>query len=154
MDSINIKRTQASDKDFGYLISHLDDELNSRHDQQRSVYDKFNKVDTIQTVIIALIEKKPVGCGCFKQIDGKTIEIKRMYVETDFRRKGISNLILHELEKWAKELGFSRSILETGAILPEAISLYEKNGYIRISNYGQYKDLPNSICFEKRLAGI
>lgn len=148
---VNIKRSQYADKDFVYLILQLDDELNNRHDNQRTVYDKFNKVDSIQTVIIAYINDNPVGCGCFKQFDENTVEIKRMFVKTQNRGKGISKLILNELEKWAMELGYSRSILETGIKLPEAIGLYEKSDYTRINNYGQYKNLPNSICFEKIL---
>lgn len=148
---IPIKRSQYTDNDFVFLISHLDNELNNRHDNQRTVYDKFNKVDAIQTVIIAQISDIPVGCGCFKQFDDNTVEIKRMFVEPAYRGKKISKLILNELEKWAKELGYSRSILETGIKLPEAIGLYKKSGYTRINNYGQYKDLPNSICFEKIL---
>jgi len=31
------------------------------------------------------------------------------------------------------------------------IALYEKNGYRRIANYGQYAGIENSICFEKIL---
>ena len=149
--AIRIKRCQNSDKDFNLLISHLDNELNDRHDNQRTVYDKFNKVDSIQTVIVAYDNGKPVGCGCFKQFDDITVEIKRMFIEFEFRKKGISKLILSELEKWAIELGYLKAILETGKKLPEAIGLYEKSGYFRIDNYGQYKDLPNSICFEKKL---
>lgn len=148
---VSIKRSQYTDNDFVYLISKLDEELNSRHDNQRTVYDKFNKVDSIQTVIIAYANAMHVGCGCFKQFDDNIVEIKRMFVEKAYRGKGISKLILNELEKWAMELGYSKSILETGVKLPEAIGLYEKSGYTRINNYGQYKDLPNSICFEKIL---
>jgi putative acetyltransferase len=150
-NQIKIKRCQYTDNDFVFLISHLDEELNNRHDNQRAVYDKYNKVDSIQTVIIAYNNDIPVGCGCFKHFDDNTAEIKRMFVETAYRGKGISKLILNELEKWAKETGYSWSILETGMKLPEAIGLYEKSGYTRIDNYGQYKDLPNSICFKKIL---
>jgi putative acetyltransferase len=40
---------------------------------------------------------------------------------------------------------------ETGKRQPEAIALYEKQGYQRISNYGQYIGVENSVCFEKVL---
>jgi hypothetical protein len=39
--------------------------------------------------------------------------------------------------------------LETGKKQPEAIRLYEKNGYKLIPNYGQYAKIDNSVCFEK-----
>ena len=53
------------------------------------------------------------------------------------------------LEKWAGELGYKKCILETGKKQPEAISLYKKNGYKPIPNYGQYTGIDNSVCFEK-----
>ena len=37
--------------------------------------------------------------------------------------------ILTELETWAKELGNTRCVLETGTMLPEAIRFYEKLGF-------------------------
>jgi putative acetyltransferase len=59
--------------------------------------------------------------------------------------------VLAELEAWAAELGYPKCVLETGKRQPEAIALYEKQGYQRISNYGQYIGVENSVCFEKVL---
>jgi hypothetical protein len=55
------------------------------------------------------------------------------------------------LEIWAMELNYSTCILETGKKQFDAVRLYEKNGYERISNYGQYAGVEESICFEKLL---
>ena len=74
-----------------------------------------------------------------------------MYTLPESRRKGIATKILSELEKWASELSYKKCILETGKRQPEAIELYKKNGYKNISNYGQYKEIENSICFEKKI---
>jgi hypothetical protein len=63
----------------------------------------------------------------------------------------IFSLILADLENWALELGFEKCILETGKMQPEAIALYGKNGYSKISNYGQYAVVENSLYFEKNL---
>jgi len=49
-------------------------------------------------------------------------------------------------------LSFGKCILETGKKQPEAIALYKKSGYKIIDNYGQYADVENSICFEKKLS--
>ena len=148
---VQLKRTINSDVDFRLLISKLDNELNDVHDNQRQVYDQYNQVDLIQTVVVAYIENLPVACGCFKPFDRNTVEIKRMFVLPDFRGKGISKIILNELENWAKEMGFTKTVLETGIKLPSAIALYQKSGYSRAENYGVYKDLGDSICFEKSL---
>jgi GNAT superfamily N-acetyltransferase len=82
------------------------------------------------------------------------MEIKRMYVTLEKRGKGIATLVLQELEKWSKELGFEKCILETGKKQPEAIRFYEKTNYHSIPNYGQYENAENSICFEKELKGF
>ena len=56
-------------------------------------------------------------------------------------------------KKMALELfkPFIYSRLETGKRQPEAIALYKKKGYSSIHNYGQYAEVPNSLCFEKKL---
>jgi GNAT superfamily N-acetyltransferase len=115
------------------------------------VYVEFNKIENLQTVVLAYFDGIPAGCGCFKENDTSTVEIKRMFVPTEFRGKGISKLILETLENWAKELGFIYSILETGKPHHEAIGLYTKFGYQQIHNYGQYANMPHSVCFKKEL---
>ena len=152
MELIVAKRTQSGDEHFKFLISQLDGDLNGRYQSAQSKYDKYNKIDSIDTVIVAFDQEKPVGCGCFKEYDNETVEIKRMFVTPDYRGRKISRLILEELERWAKELGYSKAILETGSKQSEAIGLYQKSGYARIENYGQYKDFPNSLCFEKPIS--
>ena len=74
-----------------------------------------------------------------------------MFVNPIARKLGVATKVLGELEKWAKELGYKSCILETGKKQPEAIALYEKNGYRSIPNYGQYDGIENSLCFEKKL---
>ena len=151
MNAITTKRTQSESKDFSYLIAQLDNDLNGRYHREQSKYDQYNKVDSIATVIVAFDEEKPVGCGCFKEYDSDTVEMKRIFVAPDYRGQKISKQVLGELEAWAKEQGYSKAVLETGSRLPEAIGLYTRCGYERIENYGQYKDFPNSLCFEKKL---
>lgn len=51
----------------------------------------------------------------------------------------------------AKEIGYNKFVLETGKQLVEANGLYRIIGFKPIPNYGQYKDMPDSICMEKFL---
>jgi putative acetyltransferase len=150
----SIIRTNSRNKDFIDLIERLDADLNKRYGDKQSDYTQFNVIQTIDTVIIVYIDDLPAGCGCFKQYNQDCVEIKRMYVKPESRGMGISKKILNELEKWALEIGFSKSILETGINQPEAIGLYEKSGYTRIANYGQYMGINTSVCFEKDLRTI
>jgi len=74
-----------------------------------------------------------------------------MYTSPESRGKGIATKVLAELEKWATELSSEKCVLETGKRQPEAIALYNKNGYKIIPNYGQYAEMENSVCFEKEI---
>ena len=149
---MSIKRTHGSDPDFQLLISHLDRELWDELKEDQATYDQYNKVPDIKTVIVIYSNNTPVASGCFKKFDDDTAEIKRMFVEKEFRGKGISKTVLSELEKWANESGFTNTVLETSIRFKTAWSLYENAGYKIIPNYGQYKDLEESVCMKKPLS--
>jgi len=144
-------RVTGNNSHLQELIKLLDIELNTRYGLLQAQYDKFNRVESIETAVIGFIDSKPCGCGCFKAFNKDTVEIKRMFVKADFRGKGISKLILAELENWAGELGFSKAILETGIKQPDAIKFYSKLGYRKIDNFGQYIGNSNSVCFTKKI---
>ena len=148
---IEIKRTSSSEIDFQHLVSELDWELSTRNGETNEFFAQYNKIDQIKNVIIATIDDKPVGCGAMKAYDSDTMEIKRMFVPIEMRGKGIAVHILKNLEKWAKEMNYSKCILETGNKMLEAIRLYEKSNYKVVPNYGQYNGIEDSICFEKHL---
>ena len=151
MHHLNLKRTSTDHPHFIYLISLLDNELWVELHEDQSIYDQYNKVPGISTAIIVYDEEKPIACGCYKKHDEKTVEIKRMFVDKNYRGKGISRLILQQLENWAIENAFEYAILETSIHFTVAKNLYQKAGYSIIPNYGQYKDLKESVCMKKQL---
>lgn len=146
-----IKRTTANDEDFQLLIKKLDHELWVELKDDQATYDQYNIVVDIPTAVVAYSNEKPVACGCFKEFDKQTVEIKRMFVQKDYRGKGLSKKILAELEQWAKEKKYCYSVLETGINFTVACNLYSSNGYKVIPNYGQYAGLPESVCMKKEL---
>lgn len=101
--------------------------------------------------VIAWLDGRAVGCGALRPLERGVGEVKRMFVEKDFRRQGIARKILEKIETIACVLGYSALLLETGILQPEAIKLYESAGYRRVRCYGQYVDNPLSVCFEKQL---
>ncbi len=150
-DQLTTKRTTTNDADFIYLVSLLDNELWNELNEDQSTYDQYNKVPDINTAIIIYDEQIPVAIGCFKEYNNDTVEIKRMFVEKAYRGKGISKIVLGELEKWAIEEGFLFAILETSIHFTVAKKLYKNAGYIVIANYDQYAYLEESICMKKNL---
>ena len=148
---IHCIRTDASHPDFKKLVTELDAELRIRDGDESDFYEQFNKSDSIKYAVVIYLNDSAVGCGALRPYTNDKIEVKRMYVPLEHRSKGLATLVLKELEKWALELGFHHLILETGIRQPEAIRLYNKNGYHSIPNYGQYEGVSSSVCFEKHL---
>lgn len=146
-----LKRTDSSHKDFQDLVKLLDADLAVRNGEDQAFFDQFNKLDTIKNCIVVYINEVPAACGAIKKFDEETVEIKRMYTHPNFRKKGLATAIVKELEKWAKELNYKKAVLETSLEQNEALSVYEKSGYERIPNYGQYIGIEKSVCYEKFL---
>lgn len=148
---IHIKKTNSEDPDFIHLVELLDADLAIRDGEDHAFYNQFNGIDQLKNVVVAYENDQAIGCGAIKSYTNDTVEIKRMYVKETHRGKGFASKILIALEQWAKTLQNQRCILETGTKQPEAIRLYEKNGYTPIENYDQYAGVANSICMEKML---
>jgi putative acetyltransferase len=148
---IRIFRTDSSNTDFRNLVKQLDLYLAEKDGDEHSFYDQYNKVDMIKWVVLALDNEIPVGCGAIKEFSDTSVEVKRMFTLPQSRGKGVGSVILNELEKWAGELGYDFTILETGKRQSEAIELYTRRGYTRIPNYGQYIGMSNSVCFCKKI---
>jgi GNAT superfamily N-acetyltransferase len=153
MDSAMIKiiRTNSEHPDFIELVRALDLDLAERDGQEHAFYAQFNKIDRNKFVVLAYDDELPVGCGAIKEYAPDTMEVKRMYTAPTHRDQGIAGRVLRELEDWAAEMSYAKCVLETGKRQPEAIALYQKDGYELIPNYGQYVAVENSVCFEKKL---
>lgn len=151
MSKIKIVRTNSSHPDFAPLVNKLDNYLAVLDGSEHDFYHQFNNIDVLNHVVIAYHEGVCVGCGAFKAYDPKSVEIKRMFTDPNTRGMGVASAILTELEEWAQELGYEKSVLETGIKMPDAMGLYVKLGYHQVPNYGQYAGKELSRCFEKEL---
>jgi putative acetyltransferase len=102
--------------------------------------------------VIARINGHPVGCGALRPLDETTGEVKRMYTRSEFRRQGVAQAILVELERLALEFGYTTIKLQTGPKQPEAAALYERVGYYRIPRFAGNWDLV--LAYQKELAAV
>lgn len=144
-------RTTSADPAFRALVAELDRYLAAHNGDADAFFAQFNKVDSIQNVVLVHDGEVPVGCGAFKPIGDDAVEVKRMFTAPEHRNRGIASTVLNALEEWARELGYRRCVLETGALLKDATALYVKHGYTVIPNYGPYVGVESSVCFEKVL---
>ena len=148
---MNLRRTTSNNPDFKNLVVALDQVLAFLDGDDHAFYAQFNKSDHLNHVVVYYDGNEALGCGAFRPYEQETVEIKRMYTKPESRGKGVAQAVLYELESWAKELGFTDCILETGYKQVEAIGLYQKAGYQTIANYGQYAGVENSVCMQKAI---
>lgn len=70
-----------------------------------------------------------VATGGLYKLNDRRAEIRKMYLLSEHRGKGLGKMILHALIEKAKFLGFESIELETASVLKEAIGLYQKLGF-------------------------
>lgn len=145
--------TDGSDERFISLCRMLDGYLNDivGGNEMREKYDQYNTLEDIHDVVLLLRGETAIACGSFKEYSEGTAEIKRVFVSKEYRQAGCGRKIMEELEVLAEKKGYRQLILETGKPLKAAMRLYESLGFHIIDNYGQYSDMPESICMQKSL---
>lgn len=146
---MKIIKTNSDNPDFKKLSALFDLYLVDIDGDERDFFAFYNNVQLDHVLVVYNEFGELLGCGAFKEYDINTAEIKRMFVHPEHRKKGVSSLILSELETWANQLGYSHFILETSPKLTDAVALYQKKGYELIPNFGQYIGVENSICMKK-----
>ncbi|MEO8428903.1 MAG: GNAT family N-acetyltransferase [Verrucomicrobiota bacterium] len=70
-----------------------------------------------------------VGSVGLYPVNDSTCELRKMYLRSSLRGKGLGRHLLEHALKRAKQLGFSRVTLETASVLKEAIALYQSYGF-------------------------
>jgi putative acetyltransferase len=93
-----------------------------------------------------------LGCGAFVISTNGHAEMKRVFVNSEARGKGVARAIMEALEREAARIGVTTMQLETGIKQPEAIALYRKFGYVERGPFGAYQPDPLSLFMEKKLA--
>ena len=119
--------------------------------KNREAFVPYNISESISDVLIAYVSGVAVGCAGLKKYSDSDVEIKRVWVDPEFRGNHISADMMDLLEEKALELGFKRTILQTRPQMESAVRLYTKRGYELIENYPPYDKLDGAICFAKRL---
>lgn len=153
LDEYCFIKTDGENPDFARLCDKLDQNLDELVGGrvQRQKYVKYNQRESIHDVILVYKDEQAVACGSYKFYDKETVELKRIFTDYSIRGTGIGKELVKRLEADAKAAGYRYAILETGKVLTPACGLYKSLGYQKIPNYGQYVDMPESICMKKEL---
>jgi len=106
-------------------------------------------------MLIGLLDGQPVTGGAFCRFevaDGvETAELKRIWTDKRYRRRGCGRVLLAELETRIGALAYRRVYLTTGNRQPEAEALYTALGYTRLPQARAPEPHFTALAFEKAL---
>jgi len=78
---------------------------------------------------VAVDGRKIVGMFGLESSGGEAMELRRMYVDPDFRRRGIAGRMLNFAELECRRRNRPRMDLSTSELQHEALALYQNAGY-------------------------
>ena len=153
MGEITYTWTSVTNSDFQMFYQITEDYYSSLVGgvSKRKGFVPYNASAQIPDVLIAYDDGKAVGCAGLKRYDDKSTEIKRVWVQPEYRRQHIAGKLMQLVEQKAKEQGFARVILQTRPQMTEAVGMYTKRGYKLIENYPPYDKLVGAVCYAKEL---
>jgi GNAT superfamily N-acetyltransferase len=81
---------------------------------------------------VAELAGRVVGMFGLEPSERDGMELRRMYVDPDCRRRGIAGAMLRYAEDRCRDMSFSRLDLSTSEVQPEALAFYRAQGYVQI----------------------
>ena len=122
-------------------FQNLDEELNNL--KAKYVYPNGR-------IIVAISNKKIVGCVAYHRHNLKRCEMKRLYVKPEYRHLKIGKALVENIISLAKSDGYQEMVLDTIKPLESAINLYKKFGFKEIKPYYD-NPMPDVIYMKLKL---
>jgi len=98
-------------------------------------------------LLVACDDLAIVACVAFRRIDATRCELKRMFVRSSHRRRGIGIQLMEEAIAAAKSVGYKRMCLDTLRTMTPAMTLYKRFGFVETTPYYNNPH-PNAVYFE------
>ena len=86
-------------------------------------------------LLLCYAEESLAGIACLKYLAPNIREIKRMYVCTGNRTRGLGRALINQLLEEASQIGYERVRLDSARFMKEAHHLYLTTGFSEIEAY-------------------
>ncbi len=73
--------------------------------------------------------------GCLPH-DSNTVELRKMYLDPEYRRRGIGQALLEAMIAECRLQGYCQMVLESATVLEAALKLYHRSGFTRYEPMG------------------
>lgn len=135
---MNIVPMSVSDTQVLELFSEHDDFMMDFLGNDKDCYTRYSTAESIEKVWIAYEKNMPIGCVAYRAKNNDTGEVKRLFIRSKYRGKGISKALLSEVKNYAKAQGCTKLFLDTRITLEPAVSLYRGFGFEITFQQGLY----------------
>ena len=157
MSNYRIRWTDGHDREFEEfhaITENFYNQLVGEPQNRQSFVPGNQSKDVKYAMIVYSKDDVPVACSGLKEHGNADVEIKRVWVQPPFRGHHLATFMMRELETFAREHGYKRTVLMTRERMDYAIKLYEGLGYKRIENCPPYQHMDDAVCYAKDLPAI
>jgi GNAT superfamily N-acetyltransferase len=160
-ESARVVVTRPDDPLAAPLVEELSREYDERYgfhngipssaELSRYPAERFTAAEGGTFLLLVDEEGAPVAGGAFMREDDSTVEVKRVWTHSDFRRQGLARRVMAELEAEAARRGVRTIVLTTGTRQPEAVALYLSLGYVPLFDLEGDWERVSYLGFHKQL---
>jgi ribosomal protein S18 acetylase RimI-like enzyme len=117
-------------------------------EELRTLYIQYN----LPTGCLVLVydDEKVIGCAAIRELENTSCELKRMYLKAECRGKNIGKKLLQCMFDKAKDLGYTKILLDTLPQMTQAQHLYKQFGFQQIGSY-RFNPVAGTVYMEKIL---
>ena len=101
-------------------------------------------------LFLSFEEAVPAGCVGLREVDRGTAEMKRLYVRSAWRGRGLGRALAQAAIDAARSAGYARIVLDSLPKMREARALYRSLDFRGIPPY-LAQPTPGADCFERTL---
>jgi putative acetyltransferase len=114
--------------------------------EDRHALDVDGLTDPSVTFYGLRVDGRLLAVGALKTLDDEHAELKSMHTAEEARRQGLGRSMLDHLLQVARDRGFRRVSIETGAVgaFAPARALYSSAGFAACGPFGSYRASPNT----------
>ncbi len=132
-------RAYAASLHISLDFQHFDEEL----DALKQMYAKPRG-----GIILAREQDKVCGCVALRKFSDQAGELKRMYIQPGYQKRGIGKMLLEQALLLAKECNYTMVKLDTLNSMIPAINLYKQAGFYETPPY-YHNPIETAVYFEK-----